>query len=1382
VTTSAVGLHYDWDRLTYPRGRADGAYVDEHGWLTPLPSWYFPDRVSVFAPLDQVRHEPVIILASAGGTGKSTALAREYAALTADAACLVNLTKLARKPDALSRLSAQATMPGPVPGGAWHVLLDGFDEAIKRDSDLVDLLAEWLERWAEPERIEMRLRIATRPGELANSALEEMLRAYWREPDAVVVRDMAPLTRDDVLHAAGRSGLPDPKGFVAALEQRGLVPVASLPVPLKTLLQGASQGQPLPATAEDVYRRACEQLCEENSQGRQRPPGLGLQAIMRCAGHLAAALEFCGNGVLINGLVTTPDGPVRLTDVADAAEPGASGRAEDLLSWLTTTPLLRALSVDQWQFAHQGIQGFLAASHLKARHLAPATVQSLLFVGLGPTRYVHPRNRDVAGWLAWYRPEVLREILDHDPSSLLSPGLPAQPEEERAQVVDALFAAASKGAGQPPATVLYRAGHPGLGSQLAARITTAARQADAHDQSLQLAVALARSCPDHAPATALLEVAEDDQTTADVRIAALAAFPSAAVEGLAGRLEALSAAPDARLSAAALLALWPQHMPTKDLLSRMPRDLPEMDWRLIEQKLQASDVDDVVAWICQRLEGEATSSWSVILRLLGWMSFLLSPADGQALQQSAAAQLADVLILVLRSGYRHDMQLAGIGDAWANNRDWRRLLTREVIARINGAATDVIDAMMTGPLALVTPDDITYWARIAAQDLHSRSNPPEFTGAQDQDQDQDQDSLRLGRLIVSVFAPSSPMVPDAEPSTAQEERRREVAAKLESLAAERPDPDDIRRWWLTIVQWLSRDPQRLDVAVAVHLDLTTAVSFPPSGSPLHLALRAAALHALEQAPVLTADRVSTVVDFRYASEITALSLFDDPPVLTAERWTGLALILAFANCDSNDQEMYRAMLIQASTQAGPAFARALPAALSAVLTGWSANVVANLAGEAGLRDEVDSAMLAWAADPSLPTAAWREAMRAMAPHDRPSLPVMAHLATVADQDLPEDDDARQRWAQALDLLLLYGPARDIASRWEQVLTSNEATSAWATIADGPAIGYSIFAHAPIAYWPAAYRQLTPQQAKLLYSRLARLGLVDFPRPNTIPDISGPGRRGIHNRLPELIAQTLTEAASRELQSLAIEHPGHAGLADLVAVHARAVSQNLRPLTLDEFSALTTDANRRIVRNITELTRAVLDALDALQEQALRSHGWSNLMWNRTDEDAEDGWWPTWEDNLSNLVCAYLREHLARQKPVINREVEIQPPGLDGGRTDIHVQATDPSDTATEPLTVVIEAKGCWNREIRNGISRQLIPYLQPRPGWAGIFLVGYFHQPDYEHESYRSRHRTRKTHTPEEILHVLHLQIANANARHVVDARVLKLPLIPHPHQSPRQR
>ena len=463
-------------------------------------------------------------------------------------------------------------------------------------------------------------------------------------------------------------------------------------------------------------------------------------------------------------------------------------------------------------------------------------------------RYVHPRHREAAGWLAWHRPEVRKEILDHDPAALLSPGLPAQTPAVRAEVVDALFAAAEQGTELPQSAALHRAGHPGLGSQLAARITRpAARQASAQERSLELALALARACPDDAPAAALLDVAEDDQALEGIRVAALVSVSPAAVDGAAGRLEALAAAPEAKVSGAALLALWPQRMPTADLLARMPGDLPEMYWQVVERNLQAADTADVAAWMRQQLRGDAVSSWTAILQLLTWMSSLLSPVDGQAPQQPAAAQLADVLILVLHSDHRDNAQLADAAGTWAHHRGWRRLLASEVMARLNGAETTVMDAMQ-GPLGLMPPEDMVHWGLRAAWTLHSRSNPPKFT----EPDDHDQDNPQLGRLTASDFAPVPAGGPNAGRLTAQRGHRTDVNAKLERLTAARPDPDQIRSWWLTIVQWLSRDPQRLDTAVPVHLDLTATASFPPPGSPLRPALQAAAWHALEHAPILTA--------------------------------------------------------------------------------------------------------------------------------------------------------------------------------------------------------------------------------------------------------------------------------------------------------------------------------------------------------------------------------------------------------------------------------------------------------------------------------------------------------------------------------------------------
>jgi hypothetical protein len=102
---SASGQHYDWVRLTYPRGRVDAAYGDGHGWILPVPSWFLPNRERVFAPLSELRDEPVIVLAAASGIGKSTALEQEHQALTPVASCLVDLKTAAGRHDPVAYLS-----------------------------------------------------------------------------------------------------------------------------------------------------------------------------------------------------------------------------------------------------------------------------------------------------------------------------------------------------------------------------------------------------------------------------------------------------------------------------------------------------------------------------------------------------------------------------------------------------------------------------------------------------------------------------------------------------------------------------------------------------------------------------------------------------------------------------------------------------------------------------------------------------------------------------------------------------------------------------------------------------------------------------------------------------------------------------------------------------------------------------------------------------------------------------------------------------------------------------------------------------------------------------------------------------------------------------
>jgi hypothetical protein len=160
-------------------------------------------------------------------------------------------------------------------------------------------------------------------------------------------------------------------------------------------------------------------------------------------------------------------------------------------------------------------------------------------------------------------------------------------------------------------------------------------------------------------------------------------------------------------------------------------------------------------------------------------------------------------------------------------------------------------------------------------------------------------SRLLAELTSRWFEPAPDWYLEKEQQTA--ERRTAIISNLERLVAERPGPDEVRSWWLGIIRLLNRDP-RLEAQsmLGIHLDLSVTPSCPAPGSPLRETLQTAALHAVGQAPVVTASQFPSILHIADAPEVTALTLLSEPPSLEPERWAGLALVLAFTEIDSAD--------------------------------------------------------------------------------------------------------------------------------------------------------------------------------------------------------------------------------------------------------------------------------------------------------------------------------------------------------------------------------------------------------------------------------------------------------------------------------------------------
>jgi hypothetical protein len=162
----------------------------------------------------------------------------------------------------------------------------------------------------------------------------------------------------------------------------------------------------------------------------------------------------------------------------------------------------------------------------------------------------------------------------------------------------------------------------------------------------------------------------------------------------------------------------------------------------------------------------------------------------------------------------------------------------------------------------------------------------------------------------------------------------------------------------------------------------------------------------------------------------------------------------------------------------------------------------------------------------------------------------------------------------------------------------------------------------------------------------------------------------------------------------------------------------RPPSPSELLMLTADGSKRLVRDAPELLRLVVESLERFQERL--ATGWNPIvraLWNEGKSPR-----PKDENFFSDLVCDHLNRDL--KGIAAHREVEARNRrgrGL-GDRTDILVTATPNARSgAVDPINVVIEAKGCWNKALKTAMKDQLKEqYLIDERHTCGLYLVGWF--------------------------------------------------------------
>jgi hypothetical protein len=207
-----------------------------------------------------------------------------------------------------------------------------------------------------------------------------------------------------------------------------------------------------------------------------------------------------------------------------------------------------------------------------------------------------------------------------------------------------------------------------------------------------------------------------------------------------------------------------------------------------------------------------------------------------------------------------------------------------------------------------------------------------------------------------------------------------------------------------------------------------------------------------------------------------------------------------------------------------------------------------------------------------------------------------------------------------------------------------------------------------------------------------------------------------------------------------------------------------PPTPSELRQLVSAPAQRIARNTKDLLETVMETLDEIQADLAGMNSVAPLLWNENGRAKAPLWRPKPEDALSDFVAHELRVRLAGRRLVINREVEVSRRGHGiGDRTDVLVQATRRESPDT--LSVVVEAKGCWNRELFTAMEAQLVEdYMTTVQTDYGVYLVGWFPKDQWD------AHDRRRSHAPdmakELVSERLSSQAAQLLASRQVDVRV----------------
>jgi len=134
--------------------------------------------------------------------------------------------------------------------------------------------------------------------------------------------------------------------------------------------------------------------------------------------------------------------------------------------------------------------------------------------------------------------------------------------------------------------------------------------------------------------------------------------------------------------------------------------------------------------------------------------------------------------------------------------------------------------------------------------------------------------------------------------------------------------------------------------------------------------------------------------------------------------------------------------------------------------------------------------------------------------------------------------------------------------------------------------------------------------------------------------------------------------------------------------------------------------------VQQLRDVVLDAFDAIASRLVGETPDGPLLWDTRSRR------PKSEDEVSDYLLNRLKDLVGGRGVVINREVQVRRARVGvGERLDLRVDAIS-DDPSAAAISLPIEVKGAWNRELLTSLPAQLADrYMRDLAAAEGLYVV-----------------------------------------------------------------